>query len=181
MPVVSYRRCGIFGRQKNSFYIMIIGPKLLGSPGRNVVTILNELPGSIIIFVIIIPAIYFLWHRKTYRQEIKIYILNTNIYKHCQFMNCVAVLRKCNVMGQTAQSIERNCVTQCGLWHIRRICKAQQLITETCQQAKWNLWKCEFLNLVIIYVAVFWNVMSRVVIAICGSFECTISPHIQCT
>jgi len=60
MPGVSYRRCGIFGRQKTSFYIMIIGPKLLGSPGRNVVTILNELPGSIIIFVIIIPAIYFL-------------------------------------------------------------------------------------------------------------------------
>jgi hypothetical protein len=28
---------------------------------------------------------------------------------------CVAVLRKCNVMGQTAQSIERNCVTKCGL------------------------------------------------------------------
>jgi hypothetical protein len=88
MPDLSYRLCGIFGRQKNSFHVMIIGPKLLSSPGRNVLTILNELPVSIIIFVII-PAIYFLRHGINYRQEIKIYISNINIYKHYQFMSCV--------------------------------------------------------------------------------------------
>jgi len=92
---------------------------------------------------------------------------------------CVAMLRKCNVMGQTVQSIERNCVTKCGLWHIRRICKAQQPITGTCQQAKLNLCKCQFLKLVIIYVAVFWNVMSRVLIAICRSFELNIHPYVS--
>ena len=68
MPVVSHRRCRIFGQQKNSFPLMIIGPQLLGCPAHSRVNILTELPGSII-FVTVNSIFQFFRLRKTYRQS----------------------------------------------------------------------------------------------------------------
>jgi hypothetical protein len=50
-----------------------------------------------------------------------------------------------------------------------------------CQKANLNLWRFEIFELVIIHVAVFWSVMSRLLIAICWSFEWNICPHNQGT
>jgi hypothetical protein len=44
----------MFGEQKNSLPIQTIGPQPLGCPGHSLVTVMNEIPGSTMILIIII-------------------------------------------------------------------------------------------------------------------------------